>query len=143
MSARTPAGKLVSAFGDVERMSTLYAADIEWSLTAASPFPRPMKGREAVIAFNREVWTQVYRADCTVEILDEVGAERLSAVRFIYQAHMLAAGRLYRNEYTLFARSGPEGIREVFEGFDSAFARDFARGDGGPANTTNHLERSL
>jgi ketosteroid isomerase-like protein len=129
MSPRTPAGRLVSAFGDVERMAALYAPDVEWSLSPSTPFPRPMKGREAVIAFNREVWTRHYRPDCTVEILDEVGDERGSAVRFIYRAHMLATGRPYENEYTLFARSGPEGITEVFEALDTARAGQIARGE--------------
>jgi hypothetical protein len=129
VTVRTPAGKLVSAFGDVERMAALYAPGVEWSLLGeASPYPRPIKGREAVIAFNREVWTRHYRPDCSVEILDEVGDERASAVRFIYRAHMLAANRPYENEYTLFVRSGPDGVAEVFEGFDTARARDLVRG---------------
>ena len=128
MTVRTPAGKLVSAFGDVERMTALYAPDVEWSLMGATPYPRPIKGREAVAAFNREVWTRHYRPDCSVEILDEVGDERASAVRFIYRAHMLAADRPYENEYTVFVRSGPAGIAEVFEGYDTARARDVARG---------------
>lgn len=129
MTSRTPAGRLVSAFGDVDAMSALYAPDVEWSLSPSTPFPRPMKGREAVIAFNREVWTKHYRPDCTVEILDEVGDERGSAVRFIYRAHMIAAGRAYENEYTLFARSGPEGITEVFEALDTLRAGQIARGE--------------
>ncbi len=129
MTVRTPAGRLVSAFGDVDRMAALYAPYVEWSLSASNPFPRPMKGREAVIAFNREVWTKHYRPDCTVEILDEVGDETGSAVRFIYRAYMIAAGRPYENEYTLFARSGPEGITEVFEALDTARASQIARGE--------------
>ena len=129
MTARTPAGRLVSAFGDVEAMSALYAPYVEWSLSPSTPYPRPMKGREAVIAFNREVWTKHYRPDCTVEILDEVGDETGSAVRFIYRAHMLATNRAYENEYTLFARSGPEGITEVFEALDTVRAGQIARGE--------------
>ena len=129
MTARTPAGRLVSAFGDVEAMSALYAPHVEWSLSPSTPFPRPMKGRETVIAFNREVWTKHYRPDCTVEILDEVGDESGSAVRFIYRAHMLATDRPYENEYTLFVRSGPEGITEVFEALDTARASQIARGE--------------
>jgi ketosteroid isomerase-like protein len=129
MTARTPAGRLVSAFGDVETMSALYAPHVEWSLSPSTPYPRPMKGRAAVIAFNREVWTKHYRPDCTVEILDEVGDETGSAVRFVYRAHMLATDRPYENEYTLFARSGPEGITEVFEALDTLRAGQIARGE--------------
>jgi ketosteroid isomerase-like protein len=129
MSPRTPAGRLVSAFGDVDAMAALYAPHVEWSLSPSTPFPRPMKGREAVIAFNREVWTRHYRADCTVEILDEVGDDTGSAVRFIYRAHMNATGRMYENEYAVFVRSGPEGITEVFESLDTARAGQIARGE--------------
>lgn len=120
MDPRTPAGRLVSAFGDVEAMAAMYAPDVEWSLPASLGLPRPMRGRAAVIAFNREVWTVHYRADCSVKILDEAGDERASAVRFIYRAHSNAMNRLYENEYTLFARSGPEGISAVFEAMDTA-----------------------
>lgn len=124
MTARTPAGRLVSAFGDVDKMKAMYAPDIEWSLSASLPFPRPMKGYEAVVAFNTGVWGETYFPDCTVEILDEIGDERLSAVRFIYRARYRASGGMYVNEYTLFARSSAEGIREVFEALDTAAVLD-------------------
>lgn len=129
MTAKTPAGRLVSAFGDVERMSALYAPEIAWSLSASLPYPRPMQGREAVLAFNRSVWEEVYFPDCTVEILDELGDERLSAVRFIYRATYRASGLRYENEYTLFARGGPEGISEVFEALDTLAIFDQMRGE--------------
>lgn len=129
MTAKTPAGRLVSAFGDVARMSALYAPEIAWSLSASLPYPRPMQGREAVLAFNRSVWEEVYFPDCTVEILDELGDERLSAVRFIYRATYRASGLRYENEYTLFARGGPEGISEVFEALDTLAIFDQMRGE--------------
>jgi ketosteroid isomerase-like protein len=132
MHASTPAGRLVLAFGDVEAMAALYAPDVEWSLSASTPYPRPMRGRDAVTAFNREVWTRHYRPDCTVEILDEVGDERASAVRFIYRAQLRSTGQAYENEYTVFVRSGPEGIGEVFEAFDTALARDAIAGKAAP-----------
>lgn len=130
MSPTTPAGRLVSAFGDVERMAVLYAPEVEWSLSASTPYPRPMKGRDVVVAFNNEVWGRHYYPDCSVEILDEVGDEQGSAVRFIYRARMRAAERAYENEYTLFVRSSPDGINQVFEAFDTAFARDLMRSGG-------------
>lgn len=117
--ARTPAGQLVSAFGDVAAMSRLYADDIEWSLPASLPFPRPMKGRAAVIAFNTSVWSESYFPDCTVEILDEAGDTASSAVRFIYRARFRATGGAYENEYTLFVRAGAGGITHVFEALDT------------------------
>ena len=129
MVARTPAGKLVSAFGDWEAMARLYAPDVEWSLPATLGFPRPMKGLEVVRAFNEEVWTVYYRPDCSVTILDEAGDERISAVRFIYQAHALRLNRVYQNEYTIFVRADETGIREVHEAFDTAFAANFLSQD--------------
>ncbi len=90
----TPAGRLVRAFGDAQRMATLYAPDVNWSLPACLPFPRPMKGKAAVVEYNQKVWTVVYRPDCEVEILDEVGDEASSAVRFIYRmARLLSPHR--------------------------------------------------
>lgn len=121
---RTPAGKLVTAFGDVEHMRMLYAPNIQWSLSASLPYPRPMKGIDAVVAFNSSVWSDVYFSDCTVEILDEIGDDTSSAVRFIYRARYRASGAPYENEYTLFARSGPQGIDEVFEALDTVAILD-------------------
>lgn len=128
MTVKTPAGHLVSAFGDVEKMSTLYAPEIEWSLSASLPYPRPMKGRDAVLAFNRSVWEEVYFPDCTVEILDELGDESLSAVRFIYRAKYRGSNLSYENEYTLFARGGPDGITQVFEALDTLAIFDQMQG---------------
>ncbi|MFT3810836.1 MAG: nuclear transport factor 2 family protein [Micropepsaceae bacterium] len=115
----TPAGRLVAAFGDVAAMSRLYADAIEWSLPAGLPFPRPMRGREAVIAFNMAVWEQSYFPDCSVEILDEAGDEISSAVRFVYRARFRATGTAYENEYTLFARTAAGRITHVFEALDT------------------------
>lgn len=128
MTATTPAGKLVRAFGNVDRMSADYAPDIRWSLPASTPFARPMIGRDAVIAFNTKVWGEVHRPDCEVEILDEVGDDKASAVRFIYRAHVIGKEGVYENEYTVFVRSGPQGLAEVFEAFDTVAALDFYRG---------------
>lgn len=125
MTAHTPAGKLVSAFGDADRMRTLYAPNVEWSLSPSTPFERPMKGIDKVSAFNREIWTTYYRPDCTVEILDECGDEKSSAVRFIYRAYTNGLDRFYENEYTVFVRSGPDGITDVFEGLDTLAGHQF------------------
>ncbi len=109
-------------------MSRLYADAIEWSLPAALPFPRPMKGREAVIAFNAAVWADSYFPDCNVEILDEAGDDASSAVRFVYRARFRATGAAYENEYTLFARAGVDGITHVFEALDTIALIDFLKG---------------
>ncbi|MDO8422783.1 MAG: nuclear transport factor 2 family protein [Parvibaculum sp.] len=120
----TPAGRLVSAFGDVDKMKAMYAPNIQWSLSASLPFPRPMQSFDAVVAFNTSVWNDTYFADCKVDILDEIGNEQLSAVRFIYSARYRSNGSPYVNEYTLFARCGADGIREVFEALDTAAVLD-------------------
>jgi ketosteroid isomerase-like protein len=125
MSGTTPAGRLVLAFGDVDAMAAMYAPNIEWSLSASLDLPRPMVGSEAVAAFNREVWSRHYRPECAVTILDEVGDEQRSAVRFIYRAHSNVTNTAYENEYTLFVRSGPEGITEVFEALDTLLVMRF------------------
>ncbi len=120
MTSNTPAGNLVRAFGDADTMATLYAESISWYLPKGAGFTEPYTGRDAVVAFNREVWSVHYRPDCSVEVLDEIGDESLSAVRFIYRAFSLHSQSDYVNEYTLFARSSDEGIVEVFESFDTA-----------------------
>lgn len=128
MTVRTPAGRLVSAFGDPEAMRAMYTPQVEWSISASLNLPRPMKGIEIVSAFNREVWTVHYRPDCSVTILDETGDDRVSSVRFIYRAHSNATNSAYENEYTLFVRAGPEGITEVFEALDTALVLEFLAG---------------
>ncbi|BEU99383.1 nuclear transport factor 2 family protein [Novosphingobium olei] len=114
----TLAGQLVRNFGNPSAMAGLYAPDVEWSLPPSLPFPVPMKGIDAVSAFNRSVWGEVYYPDCSVEILDETGSATCSAVRFIYRARFRANDLPYENEYTLFARHGEQGITEVFESLD-------------------------
>lgn len=125
----TLAGKLVRAFGDVDRMAAMYAPNITWSLPASLTFyPRPMVGKEAVTKFNRHIWGQVYRPDCSVQILDESGDETVSAARFIYRAYHIGAKLDYENEYTVFVRSDAAGIIDVNEAFDTAALVDLLAG---------------
>jgi ketosteroid isomerase-like protein len=129
MEARTPAGRLVLAFGNPAAMSSLYSPDVQWSLSASlTQFPRPIEGKDAVVAFNESIWHDVYHPDCETEILDEVGDDEISAVRFIYRATFVRSGVEYENEYTLFVRSGREGILAVFEGLDTAALLDALTG---------------
>lgn len=129
MSARTPAGKLVSAFGNPAAMALLYSPGIQWSLSASlTQFPRPIDGKDAVVAFNESIWRDVYRPDCETEILDKVGDDESSAVRFSYRAHLVRSRIDNENEYTLFARSGRDGIFAVFEGLDTAALLDAMTG---------------
>lgn len=114
----TPAGDLVRAFGDAEAMSKLYADNVRWELPAGSQLPA-LTGKDAVVAFNREVWSTHYRPDCRVEIHDELQDGDRSAVRFTYHAYSNHAQRPYTNDYTVFVRSGEDGIEEIFEAFDT------------------------
>ena len=111
----------------------MYAPDITWTLSHGLQQP-PMVGSEAVSAFNRMVWTQSYRPDCDVEILDEVGDDNASAVRIMYRAHMLLSDQPYENEYQLFVRSDEAGIHEVFERMDTVVLLDSLTGQ--PPGTT-------
>jgi len=118
--AKTLAAKLVGRFGDPDAMKELYADDIRWSLSVSlGKIAGPYEGRDAVEAFNRRIWEAVYHREVEVEILDDLGDERASAVRFIYRATYRNNGAPYENQYTLFVRSDQGRIREVFEGLDT------------------------
>jgi ketosteroid isomerase-like protein len=123
----TPARKLAERFGDPDAMRALYATDVVWQISASLGVPR-LEGRDAVSAFNRQVWTEHHRPDCTVTILDEAGDAAVSAVRFTYRAWSHYADAWYENEYTLFVRATDAGITHVAEGFDSAATIDCLAG---------------
>ncbi len=122
--AETVAGKLASFFGDAAAMRSLYAPSVEWRISESLCVP-PQVGIDAVGDFNQQVWTIHHRPDCTVTILHEAGDAQSSAVRFRYRAWSLLCEDWYENEYTLFVRSGEDGITSVVEGFDTAAAIDF------------------
>ena len=118
--AKTLAGKLVERFGRPDAMKALYAGDISWSLsTSLGKIAGPHRGLEAVVAFNQRIWDAVYFPEVEVEILDEVGDDATSAVRFIYRATYRNNGAPYENHYTLFARARDGRIHEVFEALDT------------------------
>src|ERR1700761_5505925 len=71
MSGTTPARMLAERFGDVDAMRALYAPDVTWTISASLGVPT-LEGYDAVVAFNRQVWTEHHRPDCTVAILDEI-----------------------------------------------------------------------
>lgn len=124
MSAKTPAGKLASLFGNVDAMRALYAPTVQWRISASLGVP-VLHGIDAVSGFNRQVWTEHHRADCTVTIVQELGDAALSATRFRYRAWSLLVEDWYDNEYSLFVEAGPAGITSVDEAFDTAAAVDF------------------
>lgn len=124
MSPPTPARQLAECFGNPDKMAELYSPEVVWQISASVGVPR-LEGYDAVCAFNRQVWTEHHRPDCTVTVLDDIGDAETSAVRFTYRAWSLFVEDWYENEYTLFVRSGSDGIRMVNEAFDTAATIDF------------------
>ncbi len=117
---KTPARRLAEAFGDVTELQKLYADDVVWSLSESlGRIAGPYVGKEEVIAFNERVWGSFYHPDVTVEILDELGDDTLSAVRFIYNARMRNSGGDYSLEYVLFAHGEDGLVTKVFESMDT------------------------
>lgn len=124
MMSATPARMLAERFGDPDAMRALYAPDVIWRISASLGVPT-LEGTDAVSSFNRQVWTEHHRPDCTVTILDEAGDAKSSAVRFTYRAWSHFAAGWYENEYSLFVRTGDDGITHVAEGFDTSATIDF------------------
>lgn len=123
----TPARQLAERFGDPTAMQALYAPDVTWEISASLGMPR-LQGVDAVVAFNRQVWTEHHRPDVTVTVHDEVGDQRLSAVRFTYRAWSHFADAWYENEYTLFVHASDAGITRIHEAFDTAATIDLLAG---------------
>ena len=118
----TPARALVEAFGDVATMSAMYADDVVWRLNhSLSPkIAGPHVGKAAVIAFNEAVFTKFYEEGSTrVEILDEVGDQASSVVRFNFRATSRRSGHPYAVEYVLFAKTVGGRIVDVIELLDT------------------------
>jgi ketosteroid isomerase-like protein len=114
----TPAGRLVTAFGNPDHMAAMYADDVTWNLPAGLAQPA-LVGKEQVRAFNEAVWSLSYRPDCEVDLLDEIGTDGVSAVRFRYRGHLLVTDQPYENEYTVFVHADSDGIHAVFEAMDT------------------------
>ena len=114
---KTPAGRLVNAFGDCEAMASMYTDDVVWRLSYSLPerIAGPHTGKAAVTAFNTAVFHKIYEPGSTeIEILDDVGNESSSAVRFNIRA-MSRRGHRYEVEYTLFAKTSGGLMHEVVE----------------------------
>ena len=76
-------------------------------------------GKEAVCGFNEAVFNKFYQAgSTTVEILDEIGDEASSVVRFNMRA-TARSGNSYDVEYVLFAKTRGGLVYEVVEIMDS------------------------
>ena len=83
--ARTPARRLVEAFGDCEALAAMYTEDVTWRLNYSLPhnIAGPHIGKAAVMAFNDAVFNKIYDGtQMRVDIHDEIGDETSSVVRF-------------------------------------------------------------
>ena len=114
------AGQLARVFGRAAAMRPLFHDDITWTLPASfGKLAGPYVGKAAVGAFN-ELVAQFYDVDtATVEVLDELAAGPVSAVRLIYRATMLPSGTPYSGEYVLFVRAKDGLIHDVHERLDT------------------------
>ena len=122
MSAiNTPARRLVEAFGNCAALEAMYTEDVCWRLShsLAPNIAGPHVGKVAVCAFNRAVFEKFYEpASVAVEILDEIGDEAASVVRFVYRATSRRK-HPYAVEYVLFAKTTDGMVHEVVELLDT------------------------
>lgn len=131
MSLTTPARALVEAFGDVPTMAAMYADDVTWRLnhSLAANIAGPHVGKAAVAGFNEAVFSKFYEpGSVTVEILDELGDEASSVVRFNFRA-MSRRGHPYAVEYVLFTKTVDGSISEVIELLDTHASNEQHRGN--------------
>jgi len=118
---QTPARQLVEAFGDCAAMAAMYTDDVTWRLnhSLAANISGPHVGKDAVTGFNTAVFTKFYEpGSVTVEILDEIGDEASSVVRFVFRA-MSRRAHPYAVEYVLFTKTTGGKIHEVIELLDT------------------------
>jgi len=117
----TPARRLVEAFGDCDALEAMYTEDVSWrsSHSRAPNIAGPHIGKAAVCAFNHAVFDKFYEpGSVTVEILDEIGDDASSVVRFVFRATS-RRGNPYVVEYVLFAKTTDGKVHEVVELLDT------------------------
>ena len=131
MTNPTPARRLVEAFGDLNALANMYTTDVSWRLnhSLAPNIAGPHLGKDAVCAFNEAVFTKFYEpGSVTVEILDEIGDESSSVVRFVFRA-MSRRCNPYNVEYVLFAKTTDGLVHEVVELLDSLASNEQHQGN--------------
>lgn len=128
---KTPAGRLVEAFGDCEALAAMYTDDVTWRLNHSLPanIAGPHIGKAAVTAFNDAVFNKIYDgSNMRIEIHDEVGDEASSVVRFDIHA-MSRRGNSYDVEYVLFAKTRGGLVYEVVELLDTLASTEQHQGN--------------
>lgn len=89
----------------------------------------PHEGKAAVCGFNEAVFTKFYKEGTTVvEILDEIGDQASSVVRFNMRA-VSRAGHSYDVEYVLFAKTRDGLVYDVVELMDSQASAEQHQGN--------------
>ena len=129
--ANTPARRLVEAFGDCAVLESMYSENVSWRLnhSLVSNISGPHKGKDAVCAFNQAVFNKFYKpGSVTVEILDEIGDEVSSVVRFVFRATS-RRGDPYAVEYVIFAKTAGGLIHEVVELLDTHASNEQHQGN--------------
>ncbi len=129
--ATTPARRLVETFGDCSSLEEMYTEHVSWRLnySLAPNISGPHTGKAAVCAFNHAVFNKFYEPDSvSVEVLDEIGNEASSVVRFIFRA-MSRNGNPYAVEYVLFAKAKDGKIYEVIELLDTLASNEQHQGN--------------
>jgi len=127
----TPARRLCEAFGDCAALEAMYTEDVSWRLnhSLAPHIAGPHTGKVAVCEFNHAVFTKFYEpGSVVVEILDEIGDEASSVVRFVFRA-MSRRGNPYSVEYVLFAKTTEGLIHEVVELLDTHASNEQHKGN--------------
>jgi ketosteroid isomerase-like protein len=131
MSKPTPARSIVQAFGDCAALAALYAEDVTWRLnhSLAPNIAGPHLGKAAVTGFNEAVFAKFYLpGSVSVEILDELGDEASSVVRFNFRATS-RRGHPYAVEYVLFAKTSEGKVCEVIELLDTHASNEQHQGN--------------
>lgn len=131
MSTPTPARLVVEAFGDCAMLSRMYTNDVTWRLnhSLAPNIAGPHVGKAAVTGFNEAVFTKFYEpGSVRVEILDELGDEASSVVRFNFRATS-RRGLPYAVEYVLFVKSTNGKVCEVVELLDTHASNEQHKGN--------------
>ena len=129
--ATTPARRLVETFGDCSSLEEMYTEHVSWRLnySLAPNISGPHTGKAAVCAFNHAVFNKFYEpGSVSVEVLDEIGNEASSVVRFIFRA-MSRNGNPYAVEYVLFAKAKDGKIYEVIELLDTLASNEQHQGN--------------
>ena len=128
---KTPARKVVEAFGDCEALASMYAEDIIWRLNYSLPknIAGPHKGIDAVKSFNDAVFKKIYDGtNMQVTIHEEIGHEASSVVRFDIHATS-KRGNSYDVEYVLFAKTRNGKIIEIIELLDTLASTEQHQGN--------------